>query len=253
MKSKDFRRAVLMMYHEIDADIVVQTIRHWQKIGVWKFYVAETSDKATFVDFTGKFGLFSDGELYYRHETTEIFDGERIINQLKQKAIEDGFNCLFPADADEFLQLPQGCAYVSTWNMRMGTTPRYWWCEIWYMNVWPGGGLSWQNPQRKTVLGSAHEGMHISIGNHIVTCSGEGSKIPERGLYYKHYPFRSKEQMVKKIETHGKAFIKMGLEDNRYAIQYRAMLDGGSAWVDKQWNELLTMGIDIEEPMPKWI
>jgi hypothetical protein len=95
--------------------------------------------------------------------------------------------------------------------------------------------------------------MDISIGNHIVSGRYAGSKADVKHVHYDHYPFRSKDQMVQKITSHGTAFINMGLHDHHYPQLYRAMQAGGQAWIDAHWKELCGRGIDKEIQAPKWL
>lgn len=245
----EVRPAVLMMVKD-DDDIFIKALEHWISIGVSTFYIAETNDAARLF-YTPKIKGFEDIEYIYRYEPRLTFDGHSIVNQLKEKAIADGYNCLFPADADEFLNLGP---YTSVQHLiETYSSIPYWWCEIPYLNHWPGGGTTWQDPQGKAILGRAHIGMDISIGNHIVTNKGDWGKAATLGVHYDHYPFRSKEQMVQKITSHGQAFINMGLHDHHYPQLYRAMQAGGQAWIDAHWEELCERGIDKEIKMPKWL
>jgi hypothetical protein len=95
--------------------------------------------------------------------------------------------------------------------------------------------------------------MDISIGNHLVTNTGDWDKTSVPGVHYDHYPFRTKEQMVQKITSHGTAFINMGMHDAHYPQLYRAMQAGGQAWIDAHWDELCGRGIDKEIQAPKWL
>jgi len=244
------RAAVLMMVKD-DDDILTQSLKHWVDIGVYTFYIAETNEKQKISLEIWQFEEDFNANVHYLHDPINTFDGHRIINALKEKAIADGFNCLFPADADEFLNLGP-YSNVTEW---VNNVPRgdYWWCEIPYLNHWPGGGTTWQDPQGKVILGRAHIGMDISIGNHLVTNTGNWGKAAISGVHYDHYPFRTKEQMVRKITSHGTAFINMGLHDHHYPTLYRAMQAGGQAWIDAHWKELCGRGIDKEIQAPKWL
>lgn len=244
------RPAVLMMVKE-DDDIFIKALEHWRSIGVNAFFICETSTFNSLASLLHDFARPKGVIVHYHHSPVNTFAGHRIINELKQDAISMGYNCLLPADADEFLNLGPHRT-VSEWvNLVPGGD--HWWCEAPYLNHWPGGGTTWQDPQGKAILGRAHIGMDISIGNHIVTNKGDWGKAATLGVHYDHYPFRSKEQMVQKITSHGQAFINMGLHDHHYPQLYKAMQAGGQAWIDAHWKELCERGIDKEVKKPKWL
>lgn len=246
----EVRPAVLMMVKD-DDDIFIKALEHWASIGVSAFYIAETNEKQKIALEVWQIEEDLNLNVHYWHKITDKFDGHQIINFLKGHAISDGYNCLFPADADEFLCLGPYRTVIEWVNLvPLGD---YWWCEVPYLNHWPGGGATWQDPQGKAILGRAHIGMDISIGNHVVTNTGGWGKAATLGVHYDHYPFRSKEQMVQKITSHGSAFINMGLHDHHYPTLYRDMQAGGQAWIDAHWKELCERGIDKEIQPPKWL
>jgi hypothetical protein len=247
----EVRPAVLMMVKDDDKDIVIKALEHWRSIGVDAFFICETSETDALFPALYEFSYPKEVLVQYEHIPTTTFDGHRIINELKQDAINKGYNCLFPADADEFLNLGE---YKNVQHLieRYSSIP-YWWCEVPYLNHWPGGGTTWQDPQGKAILGRAHIDMDISIGNHVVTNRGDWGKAAVPGVHYDHYPFRSKEQMLQKITSHGSAFINMGLHDHHYPQLYRAMQAGGQAWIDAHWKELCERGINKEIQPPKWL
>ena len=234
-----------------DDDVFIKALEHWRSIGVNAFFICETNENERLLPILYKF--CKPKEMYFQHEHTPVntFDGHRIVNMLKQDAINKGYNCLFPADADEFLNLGT-YSNVQEWIGKYPSLP-YWWCEVPYLNHWPGSGKSWQDPQGKAILGHAHQEMDISIGNHTITNVGMWGKAAMNGVHYDHYPFRSKDQMVQKITSHGMAFINMGLHDHHYPQLYRAMQAGGQAWIDVHWKELCERGIDKEVQAPKWL
>jgi hypothetical protein len=245
------KAAVIMMVKDDDSDIVIKALEHWRSIGVGAFFICETSKHNSLASLLQDFARANGVILHYRHNPVNTFDGHRIVNMLKQNAIDEGYSCLFPADADEFLNLGT-YSNVQEW---IGKYPslNYWWCEVPYLNHWPGGGSTWQEPQGKAILINAHPSMDISIGNHLVTNTGDWDKASVPGLHYDHYPFRTKEQMVRKITSHGTAFMNMGMHDAHYAALYRAMQSGGQAWIDAHWKELCGRGIDKEIQAPKWL
>lgn len=252
MKEK-VRAAVLMMVKDDDKDIVIKALEHWRSLGVNVFFICETSNTEALCPLLKEFSCYTGAIIKYEHDPVNTFDGHRIVNKLKQDAINNGFNCLFPADADEFLYMHGGKYHtVQEWagSIDYGSA---WWCEIPYLNHWPGGGATWQDPQGKAILGCANADMDISIGNHVVSGRYAGSKVSVNGIHYDHYPFRTKEQMIRKITSHGTAFINMGLHDHHYPQLYRAMQTGGQAWIDAHWNELCGRGIDKEIHAPKWL
>ena len=245
------KAAVLMMVKDDDSDIVIKALVHWLSIGVDAFFIFETSQSNTLYTALYDFADYHHAVLQYEHTSVNTFDGHRIVNMLKQDAINKGYNCLFPADADEFLNLGT-YSNVQDWIGKYQSLP-YWWCEVPYLNHWPGGGATWQEPQGKAILGKAHQDMDISIGNHLVTNTGDWGKASVPGVHYDHYPFRTKDQMVRKITSHGTAFMNMGMHDAHYAALYRAMQAGGQAWIDAHWKELCERGIDKEVQPPKWL
>jgi len=240
------RPAVIMMVKD-EADIIAKCLKHWLDHGVTDFYICDNGS----TDWTDKIiEELSSGRginITLSHDNDPTFAGERIINELKNKAIEDGHRWIFPADADEFIQLPNKYSSLSDFLKTLNNNEKPFFLQMRYLNVYPGGGTLWQDPQTK-VFGWFDKNMIISIGSHLV--NGKQSEV-NYSIYYKHYQFRTKRQLEDKIVNHGKAMTQMGLTDNRYYIWYQDYLKNPSKWIKEKWNELLNAGVD--DSAPKWL
>lgn len=212
-----------------EADIIGDCLDHWfGVVGADRVYLCDNSSTDGTVEIARKYP-----GVYLSHDHADSFDGERIVNGLIRQALNDGFNWIFPADADEFLITPSGQS-LSGYLQSLPQRPSY--AEIPYFNIWPNGKVTMQTPQKK-VFGYFDRQMRVSIGNHQII--GRANRF-DSPLKYDHYQFRSYTQMRKKILEHGAAFESMGLHDNRYAVAYRKFKSRGEPFFVSVWHNLIT-------------
>ena len=243
----EHRPAVLMMVKD-EADIIIKCLNYWVSIGVTDFYICDNGSTDSTNEQISYFSNNVPGVHITRTTDDDpTFAGERITNELKDKALADGHRWLFPADADEFLQLPARFDSLPDYLETFEHDPKPFAQQFKYLNMMPGGGTVWQEPHRK-VFGWFDASMRIGIGNHHMC----GMPLEENSaIFYKHYQYRTKEQFEHKMLNHGQAMEAMNATDNGYYLWYQAYKQDPRGWVRDKWNELLNAGLD--ESAPKWL
>ena len=232
----NIRPAVIMMFRD-EADIIGRCMEHWHGLGVRDFYLCDNGSKddsgGIAMDWLwiGREGgaMINSFSIY---EPATDWPGRRVINTLKERAINDGCNWLFPADADEFLQLPEGMD-IEEWIMSLGHTEG--WGEMPYLNIMPDGKKNWQEPHRKA-FGVITKEMTISMGNHLV--EETPATIKAHGAYYRHYSMRSYRQFKKKMENYMKAFNQTKFHDHHHAVDFHLWQAEGEAFLMRRWEAL---------------
>lgn len=222
------RPAVVMMFRD-EADILAECLQHWQQLGVQDFYLCDNGSQDSSPEIVSNFMVMSD--------PATDWPGRRVINSLKERAIEDGCNWIFPADADEFLQLPNSLN-IFEWIKSLGAVSG--WGEIPYLNIMPDGSSNWQEPQRKC-FGVITKDMTISMGNHIV--EETGATIKAHGVYYKHFSMRSYPQFKKKMENYMTAFSQTQFHDHHHSVDFKLWQEQGEGFLVRKWRELTGMDV----------
>lgn len=220
-----------MMFRD-EADIIQESIQHWIKIGVNTFFLCNNGSK----DDSGLWVYYEMKDAGYSetiHDESTDWPGRRIINELKQRAINYGCDWLFPADADEFLQLPEGFTTVQDWLNEYPDI--YGWGELPYLNILPDGREYWQEPHRKA-FGKLKREWMVSMGNHLI----EGVKpiMEPMGAYYRHYSIRSPEQFRKKMINWMTAFSQMPYPDHPHYQNWLQWQAEGDGFIERLYKEL---------------
>ena len=239
--------AVLMMFRD-EADILAQCMDHWHSLGVRNFYMCDNGS----VDDSRKSiaaYCFKNKEdkpnIYMESDLATDWPGRRVINSLKEKAINDGCDWLFPADADEFLQLPVG-HNIESWITKYPNIPS--WGELPYLNILPDGRQYWQEPQKKA-CGYITKDMTISMGNHLI--EGVAPILGMGGAYYKHYSIRSYEQFKRKLTNYMVAFSQSPHQDHPHAQAYKVWAVEGERYIKRRYKEIISKKEEMEAP--RWL
>lgn len=211
-----------------EADIIEQSLSHWQRLGVKNFYLCDNGSE----DDTLKEMQEECPGAYIIEEKATDWPGRRVLNHLKDRAIDDGCDWIFPADADEFLIIPNRLTlseWLETLDAKSG------WAEIPYLNFICNQPPKWQEPHRKC-FGLLTKQMTICMGNHMIEESGPTFKA--HGAYYEHFPFRSFEQFRKKTINYMLAFSQTQFQDHPHAIDFIQWQREGEAFLQNRWHEL---------------
>lgn len=211
-----------------EADIIKQSLSAWIAQGVEHFYLCDNGSE----DDTLKIMRETVPSAHIIEDHATDWPGRRIINHLKSVAIDDGCDWIFPADADEFLQIPPSLD-IHGWIESLGDV--HGWAEVPYLNVINGRAYKWQEPQRKC-LGKITMQMTICMGNHMIEESGPSFKA--HGAYYMHFPFRSFEQFRKKTINYMLAFSQTQFQDHPHAIDFIHWQREGEEFLQNRWHEL---------------
>lgn len=207
--------AVLMMFRD-EADILPRSLSHWQKLGVDRFFLCDNGS----IDESREIARQFTDDL-----TTDLrtnWPGQEIYNTLKGRASATNHDWIFPADADEFLQLPAGCNTLRDWLYQYDNAKP---CigEMKYLNILPGGREYWQEPQRK-VFGRLRPTDTIVMGNHFII--GQKPNIDSMGAYYKHYSLRTYPQYRQKMLNYMAAFAQLPFSHPHKEHNQRYQIEG---------------------------
>jgi glycosyltransferase involved in cell wall biosynthesis len=188
----NIKPALLLVFRD-EADILEATLDHYKQLGFEKFYLCDNLSTDESPEIAKKY----TDDLRWHPGTN--WPGPKIINQLKNEALNKGYNWIFPVDADEQLCLPPDCKniyeYIASLNV---ADDEYGVCELKYLNILPDGRASINEPQRK-VFGKMRSTWQIEVGNHYVI--NQKPTIDGRGAYYKYYSIRSLEQFTNKMKN----------------------------------------------------
>ncbi len=229
--------AVIMMFRD-EADILGKCLEHWYALGVRDFYLCDngSADGSALCvnDFYTRNRHEDELRVHCQSDTATDWPGRRVINDLKNRALADGCDWIFPADADEFLVLPDGIDTIQNWLGLPWKHDAGYWGELRYLNVLPDGREEWQEPQRKC-FGLLTPEMIISMGNHLI--EGVEPTITT-AAYYKHYSLRSYPQFKRKMKNYMTAFSQNGFSDHHHAESFRRWQVEGETYLQNLWTEL---------------
>lgn len=224
--------AVIMMVRD-EADIIEPTLSLWDFAGVRDFYICDNGSEDETVELIEAWHEENAHcNLSITNESATDWPGRRVINGLKNQAIEDGCDWIFPADADETPVFPEGMQ-ISEWIKSLNVESG--WGEMPYLNIMPDGQMNWQEPHRKA-FGVITKEMTISMGNHLV--EETPATIKAHGAYYRHYSMRSYPQFKKKIENYMKAFNQTKFQDHPHAVDFHLWQAEGEAFLMRRWEAL---------------
>ena len=226
--------AVLLMYRN-EADIIYQTLSHWWTLGIGNFYLM---DNASTDESNMEVQRFMNThrctvKCFYTDKTN--WPGREVYNEMKNIALKDGCDWIFPIDADEQLALPSQFEQVQEWLSTLKPETHFCAYLIPYLNIFPTG-RKLHSPQQK-VFGRFTADWIISYGNHVI----ENTKMDQvYGAHYRHYPVRSYEQFYTKTTNYMKAMANNEhLTSHPHARNYERWKAEGDTFVQKLYDECL--------------
>lgn len=222
--------AVVMMVRD-EADILGNCLHHWEGLGVTEFYICDNASQDETPNILKRFAASKNLNVRLSYEAATDWPGRRVINALKDQAVDDGCTWIFPADADEFLDIP----FVDIKDWIKSLECEKGWGELPYLNILPNGQRNWQRPQKKA-FGVIDKSMTISMGNHVI--EGVPPTIEVLGGHYQHYSIRSFPQFRQKMRNYMVAFSQNGFSDHPHAESYRKWQDHGEDYILELWNEV---------------
>jgi hypothetical protein len=235
---KENRPAVIMMYRD-EADILPWSLEHWYRLGVRDFYLCDNLSK----DYSWNICLnfekdHRQANVHLYKESRNDWPGRERINAMKVQAIANGCDWIFPADADEFLEL--GPSYYNLFMFLEQLSPDYCAYEIEYLNIYPQGFYETQKPQKK-VFGKFRPEWIISMGNHLIE-NRQPDLIPSHCLHarYFHYSIRNFEQFKRKMMNWWTAFHNSPHQTHPHAEHYRNWQAQGDDYIKKVYDECLS-------------
>ena len=222
--------AVVMMVRD-EADILEHCLHHWEGLGVTEFNICDNASQDETPNILKRFAASKKLNVRLSHESATDWPGRRVINALKDQAVDDGGDWIFPADADEFLDIP--FASVEDWIKSLECDKG--WGELPYLNILPNGKKNWQRPQKKA-FGVIDKSMTISMGNHLI--EGVAPTINVLGGHYQHYSIRSYEQFKRKMENYMIAFNQSSFKDHPHAVSHKLWQEHGEDYIKQLWEDL---------------
>ena len=233
-----------MMFRD-EADIIRKSLEHWYSIGVRNFYLCDNGSDDNSQEIAFDFIKRNAEKSRYIRHISDTWEGRKVYNLLKLEALKDGCHWLFPADADEFLQLPTGFDTVQDWLAQYPQAPAVGLMP--YLNIYPSGREVWQEPQRKC-FGYFTPDMTISVGNHLV--ENHTDTLNPLGAYYRHYSVRSYPQFRWKMINWMTAFQGSEFPDHPHVENYRRWKAEGEPFLQKLYDDL---NQPPHETAPKWL
>lgn len=233
--------AVIMMYRD-EADILPHSLGHWYGLGVRDFYLCDNLSVDRSPAICEKFKSDHPAARVWLFEDDRTdWPGRDRINALKRQAIIDGCDWIFPADADEFLQMPfkffrlsDFCADIlDDYDLKESDFCSF---EIYYLNILPNGNTNWQEPQRK-VFGCFKMDWIISMGNHLLE-NEKSIELNNTRCYYRHYSIRAYDQFKVKMINWWTAFHNSTMQDHPHAKHWHEWQRQGDAYIEQLYKEL---------------
>jgi glycosyltransferase involved in cell wall biosynthesis len=225
----NIRPALLMMFRD-EADILEQTLTHWRDLGIQRFYLCDNSSKDNSADIAAN---FADT---VRMEYRTNWPASDVINTLKADAQRDGYNWIFPVDADEQIALPEGCDDLYDYIRCLDVKTDFAIIELDYLNIYPNGKQYIQGTHRK-VFGKFRSGWEIAMGNHLIL--NQPPTHDPKGAYYKHYGIRGYDQFRTKMINYMEAFNQMPFPDHPHAQSYHLWQAQGESYIEQLYQNML--------------
>lgn len=222
-----------MMFRD-EADIISQTLQHWYNVGVRNFYLCDNLSTDRSLNMATLTVFKPDVHFEITDDPGTDWPGAKVLNGLKNRALEEGCDWIFPIDADEQIALPHPYNTIQDWIATFPTEAA--WYEMPYLNILPNGRMQWQEPHRKA-FGLLQKGWTISVGNHIIH-SKTPQPMPVHGAHYRHFSIRSYEQFKRKMENWMTAFHNSTMKGHHHAIDYHQWQEQGEEFIVNKYNQL---------------
>jgi hypothetical protein len=235
------------MYRD-EADILPWSLEHWYRLGVRDFYLCDNLSTDGSALVCERFKEWHPAATVWMFEDDRNdWPGRDRINTMKTQAIIDGCDWIFPADADEFLELPADYYNIEQFLSDLNPNGGHCAYELQYLNILPNGRKFWQQPQKK-VFGRLNPDWTISMGNHLIEnrqpdiLTGKcGQSYYRYGhAYYRHYSIRSFDQFKRKMINWWTAFHNSPHQTHPHAEHYRQWQIEGDAYIQKVYDEWTT-------------
>lgn len=223
------RKSALVMMFRDEGDILERCLQHWINCGIDTMYLCDNGSVDNSPAIAKK---YTENVV---HDGRTNWPGREVINKLKAQAIKDGYEWIFPVDADEFVHLGE----FENINQWISTYPdKYGWGEVKYLNILPNGKSDWQEPHRKC-FGKLKADWTICMGNHFI--ENAPHTLDSKGVYYEHYSLRTFEQFKQKMINYMTAFHQSPFQTHPRAVDYHNWKRDGDEFLMSRWNSLINM------------
>lgn len=230
--------AVILMFRN-EADILPECLYHWHVLGVRNFYLIDNGSDDESDMIVQWFESLSGSKVTYKYTDRKDFPQAEFINRYKNKALADGCDWIFPADADEFLRIPEQYSTIQDYLNTVEPETFFVAYQIRYKDIFlKDSNLSkWHEPQRK-VFGKFPANWQISYGNHIAST---GNMIELDDIWYDHYPIRSYKQFHEKVTNYMEVLSNNPDFKNHPHVQnYEKWICEGDKFIEKLFDQCLS-------------
>lgn len=219
------KAAIVTMFKD-EEDFMERWCKHYIRLGFENFFLVDNNSTDRSKEIA--YDWLGHRIKHYHNEPSVRYAQHINSNVISQHAYGKGMRWIVPADIDELLHgdldrvmlQPVGWVPVKTVNHKPDGTPYF-------------------HDHNKVILNYIPS-MTISIGQHQLDNAGGFKKLDGYDLTYHHYPYRSYEQMKKKLTNLGKAFEGLGMDDNRRYQDWLQIKERGEKFFEERWLNLQT-------------
>lgn len=207
-------------------DFIERWAKHYLRLGFENFYLVDNNSKDRSKEIA--FDILGYRIKHYHVEPSVRYTQHINMNVISQHAYGKGMRWIFPVDIDELLH----------GDLDKVMTQEVGWCPVKTLNHKPDGTPYLFN-HNKVILNYI-PAMTISIGQHQLDNADGFKKLNGYDLTYHHYPYRSYEQMKKKLTNLGKSFEGLGMDNNRRWQDWLEIVARGEQFFEERWINLQT-------------
>jgi len=244
-----------------ESDVIFPNLMHHYNLGIRNFVVMfNNSNRATMREVARFHVIRQDIDINWIEDADIAYLQPERMTRMANFAYQRWGNDIWvvPVDADELVVTPNGMGLEEC--LPKDTEPGFIRCT-WHDYIPPDLPKNqtellitlllpissvferWQDmcakprPQSKIIV-KWQPGFRFGDGHHLLVTRTQ--EIPNPGIYYAHYPCRSKEFLRNKILTIGKAFIeKFGETSERPQVkQYHELISRGNEYFEQVWQNV---------------
>lgn len=236
-----------------EIDVIQYMIEYHREIGVEAFFIKDNLS----TDGTYEYLKSQQSETFRVYKDTNIDHHQsKKMTDLANIAYNHGYRWILPMDADELFIKGEASMRTICERIAEPGCARVDW--KFYHNT-DEDDLTEPNPFKRLTFTSGTQknlgkslihwkpGMRIWQGNHGIDNPGQFPNYKLDGCYIANFPWRSKEQALKKIISNGVSH--KNIRDNADEIRenYNGWLSGGQEWLDKFWEGLIVSYKELEK------
>jgi hypothetical protein len=237
-----------------EIDVINHMIDYHIKLGVEAFFIKDNmSDDGTYEALlTRKCDTFK----VYRDTNTDHHQSKKMTD-LANIAYNHGYRWMLPLDADElFVNQSKDTMRQICEGIKEPGCARVDW--KWYHNTHDDDTTE-TNPFKRMTHTSGTQlhlgkslihwkpGMRIWQGNHGIDNPGQFPNYKLTDAYIANFPWRSREQALKKIIANGVSHKHIRDNADEIRANYNGWLTGGQEWLDSFWERHIVEAKELEK------